>query len=58
MGTLTIARVLAKVLPRVITTSKERGRLLNEVEKLMGNGAARTAEGDSTLDLMVRVIGD
>ena len=40
MGALVIddkkyARVLAKILPRVITTDREHERLLNEVEKLI-----------------------
>jgi len=49
MGTLTIdnkkyARVLAKVLPRVIATEREHERMLAEVEKLMDKGDRRTAE--------------
>ena len=63
MGALVIdnkkyARVLAKVLPRVIKTKKEHERILTEVEKLMDNGDHRTAEEDAALDLMVRLIQD
>jgi HTH-type transcriptional regulator/antitoxin HigA len=63
MGTLIIddkkyARVLAKVLPRVIATDEEHERMLAEVEKLMDKGAHRTAEEDAALDLMVRLIKD
>jgi HTH-type transcriptional regulator/antitoxin HigA len=52
------ARVLAKVLPRVITTEREYERLLSQVEKLMDKGDRRTAEEDAVLDLMVRLITD
>ena len=63
MGALDIdnkkyARVLAKVLPRVITTGKEHERMLAEVEKLMDKGEHRTLEEDAALDLMVRLIKD
>ena len=63
MGALAIdnkkyARVLAKVLPRVITTDQEHERMLAEVEKLMDEGERRTAEEDTALDLMVRLIKD
>jgi HTH-type transcriptional regulator/antitoxin HigA len=63
MGALVIdnqkyARVLAKVLPRVIATDEEHERLLAEVEKLMDRGERRTAEEDAALDLMVRLIKD
>ena len=63
MGALVIddkkyARVLAKVLPRVITTGDQHERMLNEVEKLMDKGKHRTAEEDAALDLMVRLIKD
>ena len=63
MGALVIdnkkyARVLARVLPRVIKTEKEHERILAEVEKLMDKGAHRTAEEDAALDLMVRLIKD
>jgi HTH-type transcriptional regulator/antitoxin HigA len=61
MGALVIdnkkyARVLAKVLPRVIATGDEHERILGEVEKLMDKGAHRTAEEDAALDLMVRLV--
>ena len=61
MGALVIdnkkdARVLAKVLPRVIATDEEHERMLAEVEKLMDKGEHRTAEEDTALDLMVRLI--
>jgi HTH-type transcriptional regulator/antitoxin HigA len=61
MGTLAIdnkkyARVLARVLPRVIATGEEHQRMLAEVEKLMDKGARRTAEEDTVLDLMVQLI--
>jgi len=36
------ARVMAKVLPRVITTAEEHERTLGEVEKLMDEGEERT----------------
>ena len=49
---------MAKVLPRVITTDEEHERLLAEVEKLMDKGEHRTAEEDTALDLMVRLIKD
>ena len=52
------ARVLARVLPRVIATGKEHERMLAEVEKLMDKGEHRTAEEDAALDLMVRLIQD
>ena len=63
MGALVIdnkkyARVLAKVLPRVITTDEEHERMLAEVEKLMDKGERRTAEEDAALDLMVRLVKD
>ena len=63
MGALVIdnkkyARVLARVLPRVIKTKKEHERILAEVEKLMDKGEGRTAEEDAALDLMVRLIKD
>src|ERR1035438_1265190 len=63
MGALVIdskkyARVLAKVLPRVIATDEEHGRMLAEVEKLMDKSEHRTAEEDTALDLMVRLIKD
>jgi len=63
MGALVIddkkyARVLAKVLPRVITTNEEHERMLAEVEKLMDKGEQRTVEEDAALDLMVRLIQD
>ncbi len=63
MGALAIddrkyGRVLAKVLPRLITTGADHQRTLNEVEKLMDKGDRRTAEEDAALDLMVRLIQD
>ena len=63
MGALAIdnkkyARVLAKVLPRVISTGEEHERMLAEVEKLMDKGERRTAEEDAALDLMVRLVKD
>jgi HTH-type transcriptional regulator / antitoxin HigA len=63
MGALVIdnkkyARVLARVLPRVITTAGEHERILAEVEKLMDAGKSRTAEEDAALDLMVRLVRD
>jgi len=63
MGALVIdnkkyARVLARVLPRVIKTEIEHERILAEVEKLMDKGERRTAEEDAALDLMVRLIRD
>jgi len=50
--------ILARILPRVITTGKEDERILAEVEKLMDKGEHRTAEEDAALDLMVRLIKD
>ena len=63
MGALVIddkkyARVLAKVLPRVIATDQEHERMLAEVERLMDKSEHRTAEEDAALDLMVRLIQD
>ena len=63
MGALVIdnrkyARVLAKVLPRVIVTDEEHARMLAEVEKLMDKGVHRSAEEDAALDLMVRLVKD
>ena len=63
MGALDIddkkyARVLARVLPRVITTDEEHERMLTEVEKLMDKGGHRSTEEDIALDLMVRLIQD
>src|SRR2546423_15209922 len=52
------ARVLAKVLPRVIANAREHERLLAEVEKLMDKGGRRSNEEDAVLDLMVRLIKD
>ena len=56
MGSLAIddrkyARVLAKILPRVITNDEEHERMLAEVEKLMDKGAQRTPEQDAALEL-------
>jgi HTH-type transcriptional regulator/antitoxin HigA len=61
VGTLVLdnkkyARVLARVLPRVITSNQEHERLLAEVESLMDKGEHRTAEEDAALELMVRLI--
>ena len=63
MGALLIderknARVLARVLPRVIASAAEHDRLLAEVEKLMDQGEHRSAEEDAALELMVRLIQD
>ena len=63
MGALVIdnkkyARVLARVLPRVIATDEEHKRMLAEVEKLMDKGEHRTREEDAALDLMARLIKD
>jgi HTH-type transcriptional regulator / antitoxin HigA len=63
MGALVIdnkkyARVLARILPRVIKTEKEHERILAEVQKLMDKGEHRSAEEDAALDLMVRLIKD
>ena len=63
MGALVIdnkkyARILARVLPRVITTDEEHERMLAEVEKLMDKGEHRAAEEDAALDLMIRLIKD
>jgi HTH-type transcriptional regulator/antitoxin HigA len=63
MGALAIdnkkyARVLAKVLPRLIATDREHERVLVEVEKLMNKGEHRSAEEDAALDLMVHLIKD
>ena len=63
MGALVIddtkyARVLAKILPRVITTEREHTRMLEEVEKLIDKGEHRTVEEDAALDLMARLIKD
>src|SRR6478672_1563690 len=63
MGALVIdnkkyARILAKVLPRVITTDAEHERMLAEIEKLMDRSDNRTAEEDAVLDLMVRLVKD
>jgi HTH-type transcriptional regulator/antitoxin HigA len=61
VGTLVLdnkkyARVLAKLLPRIITSSQEHARFLAEVENLMDIGEHRTAEEDAALELMVRLI--
>ena len=63
MGALVIdnkkyARVLAKVLPRVIASDEEHERMLAEIEKLMDKSDHRTAEEDAALDLMVRLVKD
>ena len=63
MSTLVIddkkyARVLAKVLPRIITTDEEHERMLAEVETLMDKGEARSSEENSALDLLVCLIKD
>ncbi len=52
------ARLLAKVLPRVIETAEEHERLLAEAEKLMDKGEHRGGEEDAALELMVRLIKD
>ena len=52
------ARVLARVLPRLIHTVEEHERLLAEIENLMDKGEQRTAEEDAALDLMVRLVKD
>ena len=44
------ARVLAKVVPRVIASAQEHRRLLAEVEKLMDKGERRGADEDAALD--------
>jgi HTH-type transcriptional regulator/antitoxin HigA len=63
MGALAIddrkyARVLARLLPRIITTSQEHERMLAEVERLMDKGDRRTPEQDAALDLVARLIRD
>jgi len=63
MGALVIdnkryARVLAKLLPRVIATDEEHERMLGEVEKLMDKGEHRSAEEEAALLLMVRLVRD
>ena len=63
MGALVIddkkyARVLAKVLPRVIASDVEHERMLIEIEKLMDKSVHRSAEEDAVLNLMVRLIED
>ncbi len=63
MGALAIddkkyARVLARILPRVIASGEEHERLLGEVENLMDKGDLRSTEEDAALDLMVRLIKD
>jgi HTH-type transcriptional regulator/antitoxin HigA len=63
MGALVIdnkkyGRVLARVLPRVITTAEEHERMLAEIEKLMDRSDNRTVEEDAVLDLMVRLVKD
>jgi HTH-type transcriptional regulator/antitoxin HigA len=63
MGALAIddrkyARVLARVLPRIITSDHEHERMLGEVERLMDKGDSRTPEQDAALELMVRLIRD
>ena len=55
MGALVIdkrkyARVLAKVLPRVIASAREHERMLAEAEHLMDKGERRTPEEDAALD--------
>ena len=62
MGALVIddkkyARVLARVLPRIISTKPEYEQTLSHVEALMDKGERRTPEEDAALDLMVRLIG-
>ena len=49
---------MAKVLPRVIATGEEHERMLGQVEKLMDKSEHRTAEEETALDLMVRLIKD
>ena len=63
MGALVIddkkyARLLARVLPRIIASDEEHERVLAAVETLMDRGEDRTAEEDAALDLMVRLIKD
>jgi len=63
MGALAIddrkyARVLARVLPRIITTDEEHERMLGEAERLMDKGERRTPEQGAALELMVRLIQD
>jgi len=42
----------------VIATEEEYERMLAEIETLMDKGELRTAEEDSALDLMVRLVQD
>jgi len=63
MGTLVLdpkkyARVLAKVLPQVISTAAQHERMLDEIEGLMDKGDRRTPEEDAALNLMVRLVRD
>jgi len=63
MGALVIdekkyGRVLAKILPRVITTNAEYERALSEIEILMDRGERRSTEEDAALELMVRLVKD
>jgi HTH-type transcriptional regulator/antitoxin HigA len=63
MGSLVVddrkyARVLAAVLPRVISTEEEYGRALGEIERLMDRGERRGAEESAALELMVRLVKD
>ncbi|MDP2999121.1 MAG: hypothetical protein Q8N47_16665 [Bryobacterales bacterium] len=63
MGALVIdekkyARVLAKVLPRVIGSDEEHERMLAEIAELMDRGERRAIEEDTAPELMVRLIQD
>ncbi len=63
MGALTIdnrqyARVLARVLPRVIASDEEHARMLGEVERMMDKAGRRSVEEDAALELMVRLVQD
>ena len=61
MGALAIdnrryARVLARMLPRIIQSEAEHERMLAEIENLMDKGEHRSAEEDTVLDLMVSLV--
>jgi HTH-type transcriptional regulator/antitoxin HigA len=49
-------KLLAETLPRVINTTTEHERLINEVEKLMNMGEDLTPEQAEVLELLVTLI--
>lgn len=50
------ARLLSRILPRVLQTAEQHARMLSEAERLMTKEADRTPEEDALLNLMIVLI--